>query len=172
MTITATITPAACEKGNSSIHATGSSPGFITEALPIVLSSIQRRVDSIVIDEFANMVDGCSPFMLFETMGYGKSLTTFDEARLGMVHNGFRQSLELLGEALGKPFEEIKRDLKELVHDRYDHQTLNTVAPFDELSPTTENLALVFLEDLRTRDNRYTRVRVWETDNNYAEAEV
>lgn len=99
---------AACIKGNSSIHATGSSPGFITEALPIVLSSIQRRVDSIVIDEFANMVDGCSPFMLFETMGYGKPPATFDEARLGMVHNGFRQSLEMLGDALGKPIEEIK----------------------------------------------------------------
>ncbi|MCB2073120.1 MAG: dihydrodipicolinate reductase [Novosphingobium sp.] len=97
----------ACRKGNSSIHATGSSPGFITEAIPIVLTSIQRRVDSITIDEFANMVDGCSPFMLFETMGYGKPPSTFDENRLGMVHNGFRQSLELLGDALGKPIEEI-----------------------------------------------------------------
>jgi len=98
---------AACARGQSSIHATGSSPGFITEALPIVLASIQRRVDAIVIDEFANMVDGCSPFMLFETMGYGKPPSTFDENRLGMVHNGFRQSLELLGEALGKPIDEI-----------------------------------------------------------------
>lgn len=98
---------AACRKGGSSIHATGSSPGFITEALPIVLASIQRRIDAIVIDEFANMVDGCSPFMLFETMGYGKPPATFDENRLGMVHNGFRQSLELLGAALGKPIDEI-----------------------------------------------------------------
>ena len=71
-----------------------------------------------------------------------------------------------------KPFEEIKRDLKELVHDRYDHQTLNSVPPFDDLSPTTENLAIVFLEGLRVRDGRYTKVRVWETDNNYAEAEA
>ncbi len=71
-----------------------------------------------------------------------------------------------------KPFEEIKRDLLECVHDRYDHQTLNTVAPFDELSPTTENLALVMLEHLRARDTRYARVRVWETDNNYAEVEA
>ena len=98
----------ACCKGNSSIHATGSSPGFITEALPIVLTSIQRRVDSITIDEFANMVDGCSPFMLFETMGYGKPPATFDKNRLGMVHNGFRQSLELLGDALGKPIDTIE----------------------------------------------------------------
>jgi 4-hydroxy-tetrahydrodipicolinate reductase len=92
---------AACRKGSSSIHATGSSPGFITEALPIVLTSIQQRVDAIEINEYANMVDGCSPFMLFETMGYGKPPATFDENRLGMVHNGFRQSVLLLGDALG-----------------------------------------------------------------------
>jgi 4-hydroxy-tetrahydrodipicolinate reductase len=99
---------AACERGQSSIHGTGSSPGFITEALPIVLTSIQRRVDSIVIDEFANMVDGCSPFMLFETMGYGKPLSSFNEARLGMVRSGFRQSLHLLAAALGKPADDIE----------------------------------------------------------------
>ena len=36
---------AACQAGGSSIHSTGSSPGFISEALPIVLASIQRRLD-------------------------------------------------------------------------------------------------------------------------------
>ncbi len=71
-----------------------------------------------------------------------------------------------------KPFEEIKRDLQEVIHDRYDHRTINAVPPFDDLAPTTENLALVFLGHLRERDARYTRVRVWETTNNYAEAEA
>jgi len=33
----------------------GSSPGFITDALPLALLSMQRRVDSIEIDEFANL---------------------------------------------------------------------------------------------------------------------
>ena len=37
------------------IYATGSSPGFITDALPFALLSMQRRVDSIEIEEFANM---------------------------------------------------------------------------------------------------------------------
>jgi len=99
---------AACRHGNSSIHSTGSSPGFITEALPIVLTSIQQRVDSIQIDEFANMVDGCSPFMLFQTLGYGRPLSSFDERRLGMVKAGFNQSLRLLGDALGKPIDSIE----------------------------------------------------------------
>lgn len=71
-----------------------------------------------------------------------------------------------------KPFEEIERDLKELVHKKYDHATINAVPPFDALAPTTENLALVILEQLRERDPRYTKVRVWETDNNYVEAEA
>ncbi|MGE3690078.1 MAG: dihydrodipicolinate reductase [Novosphingobium sp.] len=97
----------ACRKGQSSIHATGASPGFITEAIPMVLASIQNRIDRIIIEEFVNMVDGCSPFMLFETMGYGKPPASFDENRLGMVHNGFRQSLELLGAVLGMPLETI-----------------------------------------------------------------
>src|SRR4029453_8365538 len=100
----------ACRKGNSSIHSTGSSPGFITEALPLVLSSIQQRVDSIVIDEYANLVDGCSPFMLFETMGYGKPLAAFDEARLAMVKAGFSQSLRLVADALGKPAGSIEAE--------------------------------------------------------------
>ena len=40
----------------SSIYATGSSPGFITDALPFALLSLQRRVESIEIDEFAEPV--------------------------------------------------------------------------------------------------------------------
>ncbi|MFD0854080.1 dihydrodipicolinate reductase, partial [Actinomadura adrarensis] len=43
----------ACEQGGTSIHSTGSSPGFITEAVPLVLASIQRRLDGLLIDEFA-----------------------------------------------------------------------------------------------------------------------
>ncbi len=34
---------AACRAGGTSIHSTGSSPGFISEAVPLVLTSIQRR---------------------------------------------------------------------------------------------------------------------------------
>jgi len=39
----------ACRRGSSSIFATGSSPGFITDALPLALLSLQRRVDAIEI---------------------------------------------------------------------------------------------------------------------------
>src|SRR5262245_37297941 len=45
----------ACRRGNSSIHGTGVSPGFITEAVPLLLTSIQRRLDSLRIHEFADV---------------------------------------------------------------------------------------------------------------------
>jgi 2,4-diaminopentanoate dehydrogenase len=56
----------ACAAGGTSIHSTGSSPGFITEALPVVVTSIQRRLDSLTIDEFADL----SKQMAATTPGY------------------------------------------------------------------------------------------------------
>jgi 4-hydroxy-tetrahydrodipicolinate reductase len=51
----------ACRRGNASIHSTGISPGFITEAVPLVLTSIQRRLDSLRIHEFADVSSRNSP---------------------------------------------------------------------------------------------------------------
>ncbi|MDH4041034.1 MAG: dihydrodipicolinate reductase, partial [Gammaproteobacteria bacterium] len=65
-------TEAACHRGGSSIHATGSSPGFITEAIPLALTSVARRLDCLTIDEFANIPQSCSPEMIFDVMGYGR----------------------------------------------------------------------------------------------------
>ena len=72
---------AACERGSASIHSTGSSPGFITEAVPLVLTSMQRRLDSLVIDEFADLSKRPSPELLFGLMGYGSSPSAFDQGR-------------------------------------------------------------------------------------------
>ncbi len=51
----------ACRRGESSVHSTGSSPGFITEAVPLVLTSIQRRLDRLQIDEFADLSQRPTP---------------------------------------------------------------------------------------------------------------
>ena len=63
---------AACVTGGTSIHSTGSSPGFISEALPLVLTSIQRRLDHLSIDEFADLGSRDSPGLLFDVMGFGR----------------------------------------------------------------------------------------------------
>ena len=61
----------ACRRGGTSIHGSGSSPGFITEAVPFVLTSIMRRLDCLTINEFADMSQYPHPFMLFDIMSYG-----------------------------------------------------------------------------------------------------
>ena len=98
----------ACKRGQSSVHSTGSSPGFITEAVPLVLTSIQRRLDSLVIDEFADLSKRESPGLLFDIMGFGKEPSAFDERRLGHLRTSFGPSLQLLGEALGTPIDALE----------------------------------------------------------------
>jgi 4-hydroxy-tetrahydrodipicolinate reductase len=64
----------ACARSGASVYGTGSSPGFITDLLPFALLALQRRVDALEIEEFANMSRRDSPFMLFEQIGFGKPM--------------------------------------------------------------------------------------------------
>ena len=98
---------AACRRGNSSIHATGASPGFITEALPIVLASIQRRMDRLSINEFADCSSRNSPEMLFEMMGFGKQPGPANQAQLEHAKLCFAPSLQLVATALGLPIDDF-----------------------------------------------------------------
>jgi hypothetical protein len=96
----------ACARGNTSIYATGSSPGFITDALPYALLSMQRRVDLIEIEEFANMSRRDSPHLLFELMGFGRPLESFDPRRSAFLLGEFSPSLALLAEGAGRPVDD------------------------------------------------------------------
>jgi 4-hydroxy-tetrahydrodipicolinate reductase len=92
----------ACKRGNASLYATGSSPGFIADALPFALLSMQRRVDAIVIEEFGDLSRRDSPHMLFEQMGYGKPLGEFDpHRRANHLLNEYVPALRQLAEAAG-----------------------------------------------------------------------
>lgn len=98
---------AACKKGGTSIYSTGSSPGFITEALPIVLTSLQRRLDQLIIDEFADLTTRNSPELLFNIMGFGQPPADFGEERLAHVKLGFAASLNQLADSLGLPLDDV-----------------------------------------------------------------
>jgi 2,4-diaminopentanoate dehydrogenase len=91
----------ACASGGTSIHSTGSSPGFVTEALAIPLVSMSRRLDCLTIDEFADMTSRNSPDLLFSIMGYGVSPGQFDQRRIDHVKGNFAASLAQTAEALG-----------------------------------------------------------------------
>ncbi|NKQ51503.1 dihydrodipicolinate reductase [Amycolatopsis sp. K13G38] len=99
---------AACAEGGTSIHSTGSSPGFITEALPLVLTSIQRHLDELTIDEYADLSQRDSPGLLFDVMGFGKPPTAFDERRLTHARVSFGPSLRLVADALALPLDSVE----------------------------------------------------------------
>jgi len=102
-------TLAACRAGNATLHATGSSPGFITEAIPLVLTSVARRLDCLTIDEFADIPASCSPEMVFDVMGYGRPASgDFDAGLLHHMAQCFEQSLCLTAKALGLELDKVE----------------------------------------------------------------
>ncbi|TPG33139.1 NAD(P)H-dependent amine dehydrogenase family protein [Mycolicibacterium hodleri] len=98
----------ACLTGGASIHSTGSSPGFITEAMPLVLASIQRRLNGLAIDEYADLSRRPSPELLFDLMGFGKPMGPFEDFRADYLEASFGPSLRLVADALGLPLDSIE----------------------------------------------------------------
>ena len=98
----------ACARGGSSLHSTGSSPGFITEALPLVLTSLQRRLDHLLVEEFADMSSRDSPEMIFDLMGFGRDPSNFDPRGVEL-HGGaaFAGSLGVVADALSLPLDDV-----------------------------------------------------------------
>lgn len=99
---------AACQQGGTSLHASGSSPGFITEAMPIVMASIQRRLDSLNIMEFADCSSRNSPEMIFQMMGFGAQPGAASQGQLEHKKMSFGPSLQLVATALGMPIERFE----------------------------------------------------------------
>jgi 4-hydroxy-tetrahydrodipicolinate reductase len=94
---------AACLAGGTSIYATGSSPGFITDALPFALLSLQRTVDLVQIDEFADLSRRDSPHLLFEQMGFGQPIGPVAQLRADYLLGQFAPSLAAIAAAAGRP---------------------------------------------------------------------
>ncbi|MDH6245261.1 dihydrodipicolinate reductase [Mycobacterium sp. OTB74] len=99
---------AACRAGGTSVHSTGSSPGFITEAVPLVLTSVQRRLDALFIDEYADLSQRNSPELLFDLMGFGKPAGPFEQFRADYLRGSFGPSLQLVADAVGLPLDSVQ----------------------------------------------------------------
>jgi 2,4-diaminopentanoate dehydrogenase len=99
---------AACRRGNSSIHSTGASPGFITATLPFAVTTMMRRLDNYTIDEYADMSSRDSPGMIFEVLGFGKKGTVVDERHVNHIRDNFGEALRHTAKTLGMPIERIE----------------------------------------------------------------
>jgi len=102
-------TEEACLKGGASIYATGASPGFSSEALPLVVASMSRRMDCMTIDEFADIPASCPDFQVVDGMGFGRQPgKEFDRHLLAHISHGFEQSVNVIAKALNLPLEGFK----------------------------------------------------------------
>lgn len=98
---------AACERGGASLYATGSTPGFFTEIMPLALSALERRIDCITLTDFADMASRNSPEMLFQVLDFGKGPGALDpDAPIGTAMSS-PPSLSMTAEALGLPLDKI-----------------------------------------------------------------
>ena len=92
----------ACQAGGTSVWASGSDPGFITETLPLALLSVQRRVELIEIEEFGDLSHRPSPHMVMEQMRFGKPLAEFDpERRKNHLFGEYQPPLSVLADIAG-----------------------------------------------------------------------
>jgi 4-hydroxy-tetrahydrodipicolinate reductase len=97
----------ACEKGNASVWASGSDPGFITETVPMALLSVQRRVDLIEIEEFGDLSRRPSAHMVMEQMRFGKPLDEFDpDRRKNHLFGEYQPPLSVLADLAGFDIDE------------------------------------------------------------------
>jgi len=63
---------AACIEGSASCFTSGIDPGFANDVLPLVLSGVSERIESVRVIENLNYATYDQPEVLFETMGFGK----------------------------------------------------------------------------------------------------
>lgn len=100
---------AACQKGQSSVYATGSSPGWGTEIMPLALSMVQRRFDCLTISDFSDLsAVEFSARMMFERMHFGADPALLDPTEPIGTGVSTPPSLRATAQALGLTIDDIQ----------------------------------------------------------------
>ena len=103
----------ACAEGASSLYASGSSPGWLSEILPFALTVTQSRLDRITITDFSDMsASSFSAMMLFDKIHFGARPADVDPNEPIGIAVSTPPTLRMTAEALGLRIDEIvsKRD--------------------------------------------------------------
>jgi hypothetical protein len=99
---------AACAEGDSSFHGTGIEPGWAGEVLPLTMSGILHRVDSILVQELMDYSTYDSTDMMFDIMGFGLPPDApVPMADPDLVGTTFKAPLMLLADGLGAEIEDF-----------------------------------------------------------------
>jgi hypothetical protein len=103
---------AACREGGTSYHGCGIHPGFSGDILPLTLTRLMNRIDSIevieVIDKLRN------PMIYIEMMGFGRDPEDLlaKPSRSPEAPRHFQQSMNTVAEGLGKRIEKVTTRLE------------------------------------------------------------
>lgn len=102
---------AACAAGQASFHGTGIEPGWAAEVLPLTMSGLFRRIDTLLVQELMDYTTYDSPEMMFDIMGFGKHpddpVPMADAALAGIT---FKAPLMLLADGLGATVDDFVFD--------------------------------------------------------------
>lgn len=110
---------AACQEGQTSFHGTGIEPGWAAEVLPLTMSALFGRIDSLLVQELMDYSSYDVPFVLFDVMGFGKDpdeKVPMDDPAVGAV--SFKASLMMLADGLGASIDEYVWKRQVAVTDR------------------------------------------------------
>jgi len=103
---------AACERGRSSLYATGSSPGWSTEILPFALLAMQRRLDCLTITDYADMATRNSPEMIFGGLGFGTDPAKADPNRRVGTAASTPPTFRAVADAIGLPLDSVTTSIE------------------------------------------------------------
>jgi len=105
-------------KARVAVIATGVNPGFAMDALPIALSAVCERVDSVEVKRVQDARIRRLPFQ--QKIGAGLTKEQFQrKVEQGTVrHVGFTESIQMIGDALGWKLDRITDDVKPKMADK------------------------------------------------------
>lgn len=109
---------AACAEGGTSFHGTGIEPGWAAEVLPLTMSPLFRRIDSLLVQELLDYSTYDSADMLFDIMGFGRApgaaVPMSDPVLAGSV---FRAPIMMVADGLGATIDDLVYDRAVVVTD-------------------------------------------------------
>jgi 2,4-diaminopentanoate dehydrogenase len=100
---------ASCLAGGTSFHATGIEPGWAAEVLPLTLSGLSRRIESVLVQELMDYSKYASSEMLIDIMGFGQPPDTdVPMTDANLVGGTFKGPILLLAKGLGVDIEDFR----------------------------------------------------------------
>jgi hypothetical protein len=109
---------AACREGGSSFHATGIQPGWAAEVLPLAVSPLFRRIDSLLVQEILDYSTYPSASTLAR-MGFGQPpRPTPPTAMSPAAGTAFHAPLLMVADAMGAAIDEVVYACELAVADR------------------------------------------------------